>query len=109
MTDSGSKPRLRAGKPSEVNMGREYDETSPSQSAAAVIGERAMAYAQALPQGQRMVVHVVGHPLPFLMVRISATSTEHVLIEGTDDNGQPVEIIAKPEALVISFSAASVS
>lgn len=106
MTDGGSKPRLRAGKPSEVNMGREYDESSPAQSAAAMIGERALTFAQNLPADRPMQVHVGGHPGPITLVRISATATEHVRIEGLDDRGLPVEIIARPEALVVSFSAA---
>ncbi|MDG1415318.1 MAG: hypothetical protein P8R39_08195 [Alphaproteobacteria bacterium] len=108
MTDA-SKPRLHAGKPQEVSAGKNYDESSPAQAATALIGERASLFAQRLSKGQRMLVHVAGHPLPCIMIRLAATSSEHVLIEGSDDNGQPVEILAKPEALVISFSAQAVS
>lgn len=104
-----TKPRLRAGKPQEVSSGKGYDESSPAQAATALIGERASAFAQKLTQGQRMLVHVAGHPAPFIMIRLAATSSEHVLIEGADDNGQPVEILAKPEALVVSFSVQAVS
>lgn len=103
------KPRLRAGKPEEVPSGRGYDESSPAQSATALIGERASQFAKKLTKGQRMLVHVLGHPQPFIMIRLAATSSEHVLIEGSDDNGQAVEILAKPDALVISFSVQAVS
>lgn len=108
MTDA-PKPRLRAGKPQEVSSGKAYDESSPAQAATALIGERASQFAQKLSKGHRMLVHVAGHPAPFIMIRLAATSSEHVLIEGSDDDGQPVEILAKPEALVISFSTKAVS
>ena len=107
MTDA-PKPRLHAGKPQEVSAGKNYDEASPAQATTALIGERASQFAQKLSQGYRMLVHVGGHPTPFIMIRLAATSSEHVLIEGSDDDGQPVEILAKPEALVISFSAKAV-
>ncbi|MAW52213.1 MAG: hypothetical protein CME01_05245 [Geminicoccus sp.] len=103
------KPRLRAGKPQEVSSGKGYDENSPAQAATALIGERASAFAQKLTQGQRMLVHVLGHPAPFIMIRLAATSSEHVLIEGSDDDGQAVEILAKPDALVVSFSVQALS
>lgn len=103
------KPRLHAGKPQEVSSGKGYDESSPAQAATALIGERASAFAQKLTKGQRMLVHVAGYPGPFIMIRLAATSSEHVLIEGSDDNGQPVEILAKPDALVVSFSVQAVS
>ena len=108
MTDA-PKPRLHAGKPQEVSAGKNYDESSPAQATTALIGERASQFAQKLSQGYRMLVHVGGHPTPFIMIRLAATSSEHVLIEGSDDDGQPVEILAKPEALLISFSAKAVS
>jgi len=108
MTDA-PKPRLHAGKPQEVSAGKNYDESSPAQATTALIGERASQFAQKLSQGYRMLVHVGGHPTPFIMIRLAATSSEHVLIEGSDDDGQPVEILANPEALVISFSAKAVS
>ncbi|MGA0235872.1 MAG: hypothetical protein ACO3NE_09810 [Alphaproteobacteria bacterium] len=92
-----------------MSAGKNYDESSPAQATTALIGERASQFAQKLSQGYRMLVHVGGHPTPFIMIRLAATSSEHVLIEGSDDDGQPVEILAKPEALVISFSAKAVS
>jgi len=109
MTDKDEGTRLRAGKPEEVQMGKGFDASSAAQGTAALIGERASQFVKKLPKGQRMVVHASGHPFSFLMVRIAATSTEHVLVEGVDDNGQPVEILAKPESLIVSFSAKAVS
>ena len=61
------KPRLRAGKPEEVPSGRGFDESSPAQSATALIGERASQFGKKLTQGQRMLVYVLGHPTPFII------------------------------------------